>query len=190
MTVYNFNDCYHVTKNKKTLTIDDYLDNFVDFNRTLNACKKCRAYNKNWACPDFDCNISSFYEPYEKIDLIYVRLIFDDSITNQRLDNNQLNKFLHETLFKEKNKLTEKLKMLEKNKNGVYLSSGYCNLCRKCSKIRNEKCLFPDLRRNSVESIGGLVVKITREIFGTEVKWIDDNGKVPEYLSILNAVLY
>lgn len=190
MTAYNYNNHYHIIRDEKTLTIDDYLNEFVDFNRTLNDCRKCRVYNKNWACPDFKEDIMKFYQSYQMIDLIYVRLIFDDTLKDKRLDKNQLNIFLHETLFKEKNKLTEELKIIENDKNGVYLSSGYCNICSECSKIRNEDCLFPDLRRNSVESIGGRVVKITRQLFGTEVKWIDDNGKIPEYLSILNAVLY
>ncbi|RAP54647.1 MAG: hypothetical protein BZ137_01185 [Methanosphaera sp. rholeuAM130] len=190
MTDSNYKKHYRIVKDVKTLPIKDYLKDYVDFNTTLSACRKCPAYNRNWACPEFDRNYSEFYNSYEKIDLIYVKLIFDDYIRQKKLTQNQWDDFLHETLFNEKDKLTEELKVIEKNKNGIYLSSGYCNICKECSKINGEECMFPNLRRNSVESIGGLVVKITREIFDTQLKWIDESGKVPEYLSILNAVMY
>lgn len=186
----NYNKHYHIERKSKTLSLDEYLEDYVDFNQTLDACKKCPSYNKNWACPEFENDYMQFYESYEKIDIIYVRLIFDDYIRQMTFTQDMWNDFLHETLFYEKEKLTLELKDIEKNKDGVYLSSGYCNICSECSKINNEECRFPDLKRNSVESIGGLVVKIVSQLFDTQLKWIDDSGKVPEYLSLLNAVMY
>ena len=190
MTLINYENHYHIIRQVRTLSIDEYLDSYVDFTWTSNACSKCPSYNKNWACPEFENDYMDFYAPYEKIDLIFLRLVFDDYIIKKNFDDDELNEFLHQTLFKQKNILTEELKLLEMDKNGVYLSSGYCNICRVCSKINDEKCLFPNLRRNSVESIGGLVEKITDELFGHRVKWIKKDGRIPEYLSILNAVMY
>ncbi|RAP52664.1 MAG: hypothetical protein BZ133_00765 [Methanosphaera sp. SHI613] len=190
MTADNYSKHYNIIKEVKTLTIEEYVDNFVDFDKTLNACKSCPAYNKNWACPDFKDDPIEIYSSFEKIDLIFIRLIFDEYILSQSFNDNEWNEFLHETLFKEKDNLTEELKLLEKEYDGRYLSSGYCNICKECSKVNNNECLFPDLKRNSVESIGGLVVKITEELFDAPLKWIDKSGKVPEYLSILNALMY
>lgn len=181
---------YKIEKQVKTLSVDEYLDNYVDFEETLTACRACPSYNKNWACPDFNRDYLDFYTSYEKIDLIFVKLVFDNSILKKEFKPDELNVFLHDTLFNEKNKLTDELKIIEKDKNGVYLSAGYCNICKECSKIIGDACRFPNLMRNSIESIGGLVVKISKDIFDTEIKWIDQEGHVPEYLSLLNAVLY
>jgi hypothetical protein len=64
MTADNYSKHYNIIKEVKTLTIEEYVDNFVDFDKTLNACKSCPAYNKNWACPDFKDDPIEITEEY------------------------------------------------------------------------------------------------------------------------------
>ena len=99
------------------------------------------------------------------------------------------------TLFNEKTKLLQSLnrKVSEDDtiEDAMILSTGYCNICPRCSKKDDKPCRYPKNKLYSIESLGALVTKTTEELFDTRIKWINmDEGQIPEYLTLLMGVLY
>lgn len=174
----------------KTLTTKEYRNNFVDLDITMAACKECPNYSKNWACPEFDENVLENWDRYENIELILTKINFTREALEDSYDDEDLLTIIDNSLFRERNKLISTLEEKEKDCGGKYLSAGYCGYCEKCARIDNLPCKYPEKCHNSIESIGGLVSDTLSEVFGEELKWIDKNGKLPENLSLLMAVLY
>lgn len=178
---------YSTIKTVKTLPVDVFLENFYDFEFTSRKCSKCSMYGKRWSCPSFDEDMSSYWKRFCTIELIHLKVILDEDLINERFSEKQIYTILHNTLFRQKKLLISKLE--EDNRD--YLSTGYCNICKQCSKENNLSCRFPDMKKYSIESVGGLVTKISSQLFDSPIRWIDmENGILPEYLTLVMAVLY
>lgn len=174
----------------QTIPTVEYKERYVDLDTTMAACRECLNYSKNWACPEFDENVLENWDRYENIELILTKINFTPEALNTTYNDEELITIVDNSLFRERNMLISTLEEKEKEYGGKYLSAGYCGYCEKCARIDNLPCNFPDKCRNSIESIGGLVSNTLSEVFGEELKWIDNKGKLPENLSLLMAVLY
>lgn len=186
---------YTLEKHEKSMLVEDYYNNYVDFNETFQSCKKCDVYGKCWSCPPFDDDITDSWNKYDNIDLILIQLHYNNEITEKSHSKEDIDILLHLTLFNEKKKLLQSLyKKIREDENledTMILSTGYCNICPTCTRKENNPCRYPNNKLYSIESLGALVTKTTEELFNTEIKWIDmDKGKIPEYLTLLMGVLY
>lgn len=177
---------YIIHKSSKKLTVKEFLENYYDFKYTSQKCKKCHMYNKRWSCPSFNNNIKDYWKKFDTVELIHLKIILDENLLNKRFTKDEIYTILDNTLFKEKNILIGKLE----DNNRYFLSTGYCNICERCSKEDNIPCRFPEIKKYSIESLGGIVTKISNELFNNQIKWIDmNNGILPEYLTLVMAVL-
>lgn len=182
---------YKLTRMHKSMDVSTYYDNYVNFNHTRSCCKKCPSYNNNWSCPDFDFNVEDYWSRYQKIELILLKLTYDDDIIDKKYTEDEISTILHLSLFKEKKHLIKELYECEKEKDALLLSTGYCNLCSECSKLNDKPCRYPNHARNSIESVGGLIVKSAKEIFNENIEWIDTKrGIIPKNLMLMTALLY
>lgn len=182
---------YKVIKERKTMPINEFYEDYVDFETTLKSCKECVMYDNNWSCPPFDNNIQEIWHKYENVDLILSTLEYDKFITNKTHTEDEIDTILHLTLFNEKTKLLQEIRNQTMEDDFTILSTGYCNLCPTCTRKDNTSCRYPNNRLHSVESVGGLVTKIAEDIFDTKLLWIDVNkGIIPEHLNLMMAVLY
>jgi len=190
-----FEKSYTVEKQIQTKNTKNYYENYVNFEETEKACKKCDSYNKNWSCPPFEDDIKEVWKKYDNIDLILIKLNYNELITENIYSKGDINTILNITLFNEKRKILQQLhkKTIEEEayQNAMILSTGYCNLCSTCTKIENKPCRYPKNKLYSMESLGALVSKTTEELFNTEILWVDsDKGKIPEHLTLLVGLLY
>lgn len=174
----------------KTRKTSEFKENYVDLNTTMAACKECPNYSKNWACPEFDRDVLEYWNRYENIELTLTKIIFTHDARKRRFDEEDLRVIVDNSLFLERNRLLEDLEEKERTRNGKLLSAGYCGYCQRCARIDNLDCRYPEKCHNSIESIGGLVSDTLSGVFGEELKWIDTDGRLPENLSLLMAVLY
>lgn len=175
----------------KTLTTREYKEKYVNFDATIKACMECPNYSKNWGCPEFTGDEINSWDKYDNIELVLTKINFTSEALQNSYSMEEIGYIVDNSLFKEKAKLMSFLEEEEKNKNGKYLSAGYCKICDTCSRIESKECRFPEKCRNSIESIGGLVGDTLEGVFNEEMKWIDtENGKLPENLSLLMGVLY
>ncbi|RAP47613.1 MAG: hypothetical protein BZ135_01785 [Methanosphaera sp. rholeuAM6] len=182
---------YTPIQTTKTLTTEEYKEKYVNLEVTLKACRECPNYSQNWACPEFNYNPLEKWDKYANIELIYTKIKYTPKAINTTYNMEEIGFIIENTLFLERNKLIPQLEEKEKQLNGELLSAGYCGYCEKCARIEKEKCKYPDKCHNSIESIGGLAIDTIEGEFNEEMKWIDmENGKLPENLSLLMAILY
>lgn len=175
----------------ETLTTREYRSKYVNLDVTQEACNECPNHNLNWACPDFTDDQLKTWDKYEHIDLFFVKIKFNKEAQNTKYTLDELGYIVENSLFHERNNLIGLLEKAEKEYDGRYLSAGYCGVCKKCSRIDNNPCRFPDKCHFSIESIGGLVADTLRDVFDEEIKWIDtENGLLPENLSLLMGLVY
>ena len=127
---------------------------------------------------------------YSNIKIIAVKLDFIDEFRSRSYNHEELNYIIKNTLYIERSNLKKELITLEKELNGQYLYAGRCDLCPNCAKIEEKPCRHPALKRYSVESIGSNIQKLTPDIFGFSLKWIEKDMKIPEYLVNVCAILY
>lgn len=182
---------YTLKEYTKTMSVKEFYESYVNFNETLKSCKYCDTYNKNWSCPPFDKDMTYIWNSYENMDMYLLELHYNENIQENIYKQEDIDVILNLTLFNEKRKLLNRLYDEVKEKEGMILSTGYCNICSKCSKITHNPCRYPKNKLHSIESVGGLVTKASKELFGTEILWINmEKGKIPEHLSLLMALLY
>lgn len=189
-----FEKSYTLEKNTKTLPVKEYYEKYVDYKTTEKTCKICDQYNKNWSCPPFEENILETWNKYENIKLTLIKLNYEKFITENTFKNEDIDIILNITLYNEKRKMLQclhKQTLEEEYQNSMILSTGYCNLCPKCTKIDNKSCKYPKNKLYGMESLGALVSKTTEEIFNTKIQWINKKeGKIPSYLTLLMGLLF
>lgn len=173
------------------LSINDYLNKYVDIPTFLTCCKECPNYDKIWSCPSFNFDVESYWKQYKTICLYGHQIIFDEETKNRTFASDELETFITEIIEKEKQLLTDKLFILEeKNPGSVSLSAGSCHLCGKgnCSKLENQPCRHPEKLRYSIESLGGNVGKTISDCFHIDLEWVEE-GKLPRHFVLVCALL-
>lgn len=190
-----FEKSYVLEKKQENMKIEEYYTKYVDFNVTEKTCKLCEHYNNNWSCPKFEDDILNVWQSYDTIELILLQLKYDNFITENSFSKGDMDTILNITLYNEKRKILQKLhkKTIEEEEynNAMILSTGYCNLCPRCTRIDKKPCRYPNNKLYSMESLGALVSKTTEEIFGTKILWLNkDEGKIPSYLTLLMGLLH
>ena len=160
--------------------VESYVRDFVDIEGFLECCKVCPAYGKTWSCPPFDFDPLEFWNSYEKVRIAGYRLTFGEDRTREEMDA---------ALWDVKKKLTDELYELEKEIPGsVALSAGSCQFCKSCTKPEGKPCRFPEKMHHSLESLGADLGKTTTDMFGIEMKWIE-NDELPDYFAEVGGLL-
>ena len=57
---------------------------------------------------------------------------------------------------------------------------GKCYKCDECTRKQSKKCRYENDLRYSIESLGGNVDKLSKDLFNIELKWAQ-RGKLPQY---------
>lgn len=180
---------YTTEETIRSIPTKEYKKKYVDLNTTLTACKQCPNYSKNWACPEFKEDVLEYWDRYDNLELILTKIIFKEEAIEKSFTQEELMLIVDNSLFRERNRLISKMEEKEERLNGKFLSAGYCGVCKRCSRLDDKKCRFPDKCHNSIESIGGLVADTLSGVFDEEIKWIEDS-KLPVNLSLLVGLLY
>lgn len=101
----------------------------------------------------------------------------------------EINKISRELLAPVKKQMTEHLLALERNYPGSRaLFAGTCDFCAICAKELNQQCYHPEIKRYSIESLGGNVARAVRIYFDDTILWAKD-GQLPEYYILLGGLL-
>lgn len=173
------------------IPVNKYLDEYVDIEGFLEKCKECPTYGKTWACPAFDFDVKEYWEKYNDLFLLAMRIKPDPKYRGQKFEGEELDRILKETMNKGKELLSGELAVWEKKMPGsVALSAGSCILCDgKCAKEDGEPCRHPEEMRYSLEALGANVGKTISDLMGLELLWVED-GVIPEYFVLVSGLLY
>ena len=166
-----------------------FIARYVDVPRFLKCCKRCPNYNKKWSCPEFEFAPLAFWKSFSKIKLYGVKMMLDAAMRGLKYEGD-IYYFVKSMIAAEKGRLMQQLWQLEReNKGSFCLFAGDCQLCAECAKKRGLPCRNPNLMRYSIESIGGNVQAVTEELLGTKILWVGKDNLVPEYFTLVSALL-
>lgn len=165
-------------KFEKEIAVSDFVRNFVDVAKFYGLCRSCPNCGKVWSCPPYSFDPLDIWNKFKTLQVIAYKIEPSDSCEESlRL----LEKTKHEMLL-----YTYGLE--KENPGSAALSAGKCQLCRECSRSKDEPCRNPGKMRYSIESLGGDVEKTLRELFNIEILWEAD-GKMPEYYILCGGLL-
>ena len=184
------NEIYTIERHEASISVDEYLEGFVDIPAFRAACEACPNYNRIWSCPPYDFDVEAYWRKYRTLQLIAVKIIFREDVRNKTYTSDELQELLNRVLPAEKAKLSEEL--LEKEKlhpGSISLSAGSCARCAAgCSKPSGKPCRFPETMRHSIESLGGNVGLTISKLMHLNLEWMED-GKLPHHFVLVCGLL-
>jgi predicted metal-binding protein len=177
---------FKVTTPNNHLTIEVY-SNFIkkeeiklDQQEFIELCKKCRNYGKKYSCPPKSPNFNNLCNK----EGLYILLL---KINLQDIKSTEYNKVqLANSILK--SRVDKIMRLLEKQFNTKFLSSGSCRLCKPCNLQRNLPYKHPKEMRFSLESTGIDCNFLSQKLFDFPLLWFKDK-KAPEYTCVLAGLI-
>jgi predicted metal-binding protein len=142
-----------------TVPIQEMILHYLEPERFEESCRSCENYGINPACPPHDFDVPEFWKHFAYLDLYALSIPAGDSWE----DADQ--------------QLTERLFSMERTVPGsLCLSSG------SGGGLREEGM------RYSIQSLGGNVEKLCRELLGISLQWAAE-GSAPDRLTVVGGLL-
>lgn len=146
-------------KIRKNISISELIENYLEIDRFLLCCKECPNYGKKHTCPPHDFDVLNFWREFSDLEVHAVILP-----GNQNYEQAE-------------SSLMDELLSLEKECPGsVCLSAGNAGVSQK------------ERMRYSIESLGGNVDKLCRELLGVSLEWGKD-GMLPDQITLVAGLL-
>ena len=127
---------YTTTRHEASISVPEYVENYVDVPTFLEACKACPNYDRVWACPSYDFDVLKYWKQYQTFQLLATEITFDEDMLAKEYSRQEIQDILDQVLPPEKKKLSDELLRAEKlNPGSISLSAGSCHLCKDgCTK--------------------------------------------------------
>ncbi|WWD83863.1 hypothetical protein TEGL_22790 [Terrisporobacter glycolicus ATCC 14880 = DSM 1288] len=165
----------------KKIKVEDILNDYIDVDTFLECCKQCPNYDTRWSCPPYDFDVIDYWKNYKYLHVLGYKITFDEDVVLKTYGEEELNLFIKELFRKQMEFFYEKSKYLEeKYEDSVSLAWGKCYKCDECTRKQSKKCRYENDMRYSIESLGGNVDKLSKDLFNIELKWAQ-RGKLPQY---------
>ena len=194
---------YTTERHEAIVSVEHYLEKYVDVETFLEACEACPNYGKIWSCPSYDFDVIEYWKKYSTLELVAVKIIFDETIAGKLLTKEEQEDISRNSIREVKEQLAAELYEREKAIPGsISLSAGSCTLCKGasahtengdpsegfCSRLKGEPCRYPDKMRYSIESLGGNVGTTLSELMEMELEWMQE-GRMPSYFVLVSGLL-
>lgn len=193
---------YTIERLRSEIPVEKYIEEYVNVEEFLEACKKCMNYEKKWSCPPYDFDVLNYWRQYNKFIILGYKIIFDKEYTDKIYNEEELKDITYSVLSKEKKNLADETYKFESEIEGsISLSAGSCTLCgdgmmdnNVCTRehckegTAKEHCLHFDKMRYSIESLGGNVGKTCSKLLGVELEWVEGN-KLPSHFVLVSGLL-
>lgn len=177
---------YTVRDEQRTIDTARCIERFVDVPRFLGYCRECPAYGRTWACPEFDFDPLEVWTSRRWFHVITRTISFTAGQRRNGFDPDELQPQVMSMFTREKRRLRHRVVVLRAAHPGsVPLLAGSCELCEHCTRLEGRPCIHPEQLMHSIESIGGDVVQLVRELFGIQMSW-SDGTQLPDayYLTV------
>ncbi|WP_316669346.1 DUF2284 domain-containing protein [uncultured Propionibacterium sp.] len=163
-----------VRDEQRAIGTAEFVERFVDVPRFLSYCRDCPAYGRTWACPEFDFDPLAVWRSRRWFHVITRTIAFTGERPGEGLGPDELRSRVMALFTAEKRRLRHRVVVLRASHPGsIPLLAGACELCERCSRLDGRSCVHPGQLIHSIESIGGDVVGLVRELFGIEMGWSD-----------------
>ena len=201
---------YTTERFEAVVSVDHYLDKYVDVETFLEACKACPNYCKIWSCPTYDFDVIDYWKKYKTLELVAIKINFDESIAGKEIPEEMQEEINRNSIWEVKEQLAKELFQREEAVPGsISLSAGSCTLCKSaggqheiggtsennselsvgwCTRLEGKPCRHPEKMRYSIESLGGNVGTTLSELMEIELEWIQE-GRMPSYFVLVSGLL-
>ena len=181
---------YTTERHEAIVSVDHYLEKYVDVEVFLEACKACPNYGKIWSCPSYDFDVVEYWKKYSTLELVAVKIIFDETIAGKLLTKEEQEDISRNSIREVKEQLAVELYERENAIPGsISLSAVSCTLCKgECMRLKGEPCRYPDKMRYSIESLGGNVGTTLSELMEIELEWMQE-GRMLSYFVLVSGLL-
>lgn len=181
---------YTVRRHESSISVNEYIEGYVNVEEFLECCKVCPNYGNVWSCPPFEFDVLDYWKQYDIFDVYAEEIIFDDEFAGKNFEKEEINSIIKDSIMQVKLNLTEELYEKEKLYPGsVSLSAGSCTICGdECARKKADKCRYPEKIRYSIESLGGNVGLTISKLMGIEIEWISE-GVLPEKFVLVCGIL-
>lgn len=188
---------YTTERYEAVVSVEHYLEEYVDVETFLEACKQCPNYEAKWSCPSYDFDVIEYWKKYSVLELVAVKIMPDESLVGKKMTPQQQKEIYENIIGEVKAQLTEDLYKREEDVPGsISLSAGSCALCKDgfgnqegdCARIIGEPCRYPEKMRYSIESLGGNVGTTCSRLMEIELEWIKE-GRMPSYFVLVCGLL-
>ena len=146
-------------KIRKHISVSRLIDEYLDVERFLLCCKECPNYGKKYTCPPHAFDVSEFWLGFSELEIYAVVL-----------DGNQNYEQAEAEL------MDELLRLEAEIPGSVCLSAGNAGVFEK------------ERMRYSIESLGGNVDKLCRELIGISLEW-GKEGELPASITLVAGLL-
>lgn len=181
---------YTTERFRATISVEEYLEKYVDIPTFQECCKSCGCYEHNWACPPYDFDVEEYWHKYKTLDLTAVKIIFSEEMTSRIYTKDEIDKITRESLWEERKNLSGELMKLEKEiPQSISLSAGSCLNCKTCTRPEGLPCRHPESMRHSIESMGGNVGLTISKLMGIELERMEE-GKLPNHFVLVCGLLH
>lgn len=181
---------YTTERYEAVVSVDHYLEKYVDVDTFLKACKSCLNYENVWSCPPYDFNVIDYWKKYSTLELVAIKIVFDEAVAGKQLTKEEQEDITKNSIWEVKEQLARELYEKEKLVRGsISLSAGSCALCKgQCTRLEGKSCRYPEKMRYSIESLGGNVGTTLSELMEIELEWIQE-GRLPSYFVLVSGLL-
>lgn len=194
---------YTTERYEAVVSVDHYLEKYVDVETFLEACKACPNFEKIWSCPSYDFDVIEYWKQFKTLELAAIKIIFDETIAGKQLTKEEQEDITKNSILEVKEQLAAELYEKETALPGsISLSAGSCTLCKGaaahaegseiyegfCSRLNGKPCRHPEKMRYSIESLGGNVGMTLSELMEIELEWIQE-GRMPSYFVLVSGLL-
>lgn len=177
---------------EKEVLLEEYKKDCVDVPRFLSYCRRCSNFGKIWSCPEFDFDPMDYWNKYEHLRIIAMKIIVPQELREKEFDDQGKTQVITSLLDGYKRDFDRYIYEQEKTKeNSVGLSGGSCLLCSPapCSREEGKPCRQPDKMRHSIESLGGDVSLTVTKYLNQKLEWIE-NGHLPSHFMLVGGLLW
>ena len=176
---------------ENTVPVREYIEDCVDVPKFLSYCRHCDNYSKTWSCPSFSFDPVDFWNRYETLRIVGMKIIVPETLRAKTYDGQGKQEIIEVLLKAYKQQFDEYIYQEEKKtEGGMALGGGSCMKCRpkSCSRLEGKPCRKPDKMRYSIEALGGDVGRTVTKYLHQELQWMED-GSLPEHFMLVGGVL-
>ncbi len=171
------------------IPVERFLENYVDVPKFLGACSQCPNYGKVGSCPPYDFDVPGYWRNYKTLHLTVAQAFTEEEERLREYSGEALNAQIEKRFRTMRREMDSRLENQERQTpNSRMLSAGKCIQCADCACAHGLPCRFPEKIRYSVESLGGDVCALLRDLFQVEILWAA-NGHLPEYFVLVGGLL-
>ncbi|MBQ8307110.1 MAG: DUF2284 domain-containing protein [Blautia sp.] len=182
---------YRTERYEAEVPVEAFTEDCVDVEKFVAFCRECHNHDRLWSCPEFSFDANEYWKKYSRLKLFGIKILMPEEVTAKEWTKEERGEIIEQTLWIEKQKLTEELFAMEKEYPGsISLSAGSCQVCGKdhCARIEGKPCRHPEQLRYSIEALGGDVGLTVTKYLGLELKWIEGD-RIPPWFILVGGLL-